>query len=91
MYSITSERRIYDPVYVSLRMTHFCQQVKREKNMEAESFIQHVERDLEGTSLPLSVTADWLEDGNETTGNQFQQPDWQVAQRLEPLEPDLFY
>eukprot|EP00064_Thunnus_orientalis_P004859 superscaffoldBa00000459_g4872 len=45
--------------------------------MDAESFIQHVERDVEGTSLPLSVTADWLEDGNETTGNQFQQPDWQ--------------
>uniref|UniRef100_A0A3B5B2A8 Substance-K receptor-like n=1 Tax=Stegastes partitus TaxID=144197 RepID=A0A3B5B2A8_9TELE len=34
---------------------------------------------MEVTSVPLSVTADWLEDGNETTGNQFQQPDWQVA------------
>ncbi|KAM7423951.1 hypothetical protein PAMA_000351 [Pampus argenteus] len=47
--------------------------------MEAESLIQHVERDMEGTLLPLSVTADWLEDENKTTGNQFQQPDWQVA------------
>ncbi|XP_054869152.1 substance-K receptor isoform X1 [Amphiprion ocellaris] len=47
--------------------------------MEAESLIQHIERDMEVTSEPLSVTADWLEDGNETTGNQFQQPDWQVA------------
>ncbi|XP_071753206.1 substance-K receptor isoform X2 [Centroberyx gerrardi] len=47
--------------------------------MDAESLVQHTDRDMEATSLPLSVTADWLEDGNETTGNQFQQPDWQVA------------
>ncbi|XP_051236474.1 substance-K receptor isoform X2 [Dicentrarchus labrax] len=47
--------------------------------MDAEGLIQHIERDMEATSFPLSVTTDWLEDGNETTGNQFQQPDWQVA------------
>uniref|UniRef100_A0A672YFT1 Substance-K receptor n=1 Tax=Sphaeramia orbicularis TaxID=375764 RepID=A0A672YFT1_9TELE len=47
--------------------------------MEAESLIQHIDRDVEATSLPFSVTADWLDDGNETTVNQFQQPDWQVA------------
>ncbi|KAG7483448.1 substance-K receptor [Solea senegalensis] len=47
--------------------------------MDAESLTQHIEGDMEATSLPLSVTADWLDDGNETTGNQFQQPDWQVA------------
>lgn len=35
---------------------------------------------MEATSFPLSVTADWLEDGNETSGNQFQQPDWQVGE-----------
>ena len=46
--------------------------------MDVDSLIQHIERDTEATSLPLSVTADWREDGNETTGNQFQQPDWQV-------------
>ncbi|XP_071401227.1 substance-K receptor isoform X1 [Centroberyx affinis] len=47
--------------------------------MDADSLVQHTDRDMEATSLPLSVTADWLEDGNDTTGNQFQQPDWQVA------------
>ncbi|XP_049421549.1 substance-K receptor isoform X1 [Epinephelus fuscoguttatus] len=47
--------------------------------MDAESLIRHVERDMEATSLPFAVTTDWLEDGNETIGNQFQQPDWQVA------------
>ncbi|TMS13440.1 Neuromedin-K receptor [Larimichthys crocea] len=47
--------------------------------MDADSLAQHIERDMEATSFPLSVTADRLEDGNETTGNQFQQPDWQVA------------
>ncbi len=47
--------------------------------MDAESLIQHIERDMEATSFPLSVTADWLEDGNETTWNQFQQPDFQVG------------
>lgn len=50
--------------------------------MDAESLIQHVERDVEATSLPLSVTADWQEDGNETSRNQFQQPDWQVGEVL---------
>uniref|UniRef100_A0A3B4GEH8 Tachykinin receptor 2 n=1 Tax=Pundamilia nyererei TaxID=303518 RepID=A0A3B4GEH8_9CICH len=35
--------------------------------------------DEETTSWPLSMTTEWLEDGNETTWNQFQQPDWQVA------------
>lgn len=35
---------------------------------------------MEATPFPLSVTADWLEDGNETSGNQFQQPDWQVRE-----------
>ncbi|KAG7236006.1 hypothetical protein INR49_001404 [Caranx melampygus] len=49
------------------------------EKMDAESLIQHIERDMEATLLPLSVSEDWLEDGNETTGNQFQQPDWQVA------------
>lgn len=47
--------------------------------MDAERLIQHVERDMETTSFPLSVTPDWLDDGNETTENQFQQPDWQVG------------
>lgn len=47
--------------------------------MDAESLIHHVDRDMETTSFPLSVTPDWLDDGNETTGNQFQQPDWQVG------------
>ncbi|KAK2854164.1 hypothetical protein Q5P01_006825 [Channa striata] len=47
--------------------------------MDAESLIQHIERDVEATSLPLSLTTDWLDDGNGTTGNQFQQPGWQVA------------
>lgn len=44
--------------------------------MDAEG-IQHV--DMEATSWPFSVTTDWQEDGNEMTGNQFQQPDWQVG------------
>lgn len=48
--------------------------------MDAVSVIQHIEQDMEATSFPLSVTDDWLEDGNETTGNQFQQPDWQVGE-----------
>lgn len=52
--------------------------------MDAESLIQHIERAMEATSFPLSVTADWLEDGNETTGNQFQQPDWQVGEIQKP-------
>ncbi|XP_030576063.1 substance-K receptor [Archocentrus centrarchus] len=47
--------------------------------MDADSLIQHIERDTETTSWPLSMTTEWLEDGNETTWNQFQQPDWQVA------------
>ena len=46
--------------------------------MDAEG-IQHVDRDMEATSWPFSVTTDWQEDGNETTGNQFKQPDWQVG------------
>ncbi|XP_062242887.1 substance-K receptor [Platichthys flesus] len=50
-----------------------------EENMDVDSLIQHIERDTEATSFPFSVTDDWREDGNETTGNQFQQPDWQVA------------
>uniref|UniRef100_A0A3Q1JKT7 G-protein coupled receptors family 1 profile domain-containing protein n=1 Tax=Anabas testudineus TaxID=64144 RepID=A0A3Q1JKT7_ANATE len=50
-----------------------------EKNMDTDSLIQHVERDMEATSFPLPVTTDWLDDGNETTVNLFQQPDWQVA------------
>lgn len=47
--------------------------------MDAESLVQHIERDMEEATLfPPSVTGDWLEDDNETTVNQFQQPDWQV-------------
>lgn len=46
--------------------------------MDDVSLVQHIERETEATTFPLSVTDDWLEDGNETTGNQFQQPDWQV-------------
>lgn len=50
--------------------------LKVDESMDAVSLIQ---RDMEATSFPVSVTADWLEeDGNETTWNQFQQPDWQV-------------
>lgn len=53
-----------------------------EESLDAVSLIQHVEPDLEATSLPGAGTADWLdEDGNETTWNQFQQPDWQVGER----------
>lgn len=72
----------------SLRMTRnahfthtesFCHQVNMEKNMDTDSLIQHVERDMEATSFPLPVTTDWLDDGNETTVNLFQQPDWQVG------------
>lgn len=37
--------------------------------------------DMEATSLPFSLTTDWLEDGNETVVNQFQQPDWQVENK----------
>lgn len=48
--------------------------------MDAESVFQHVERGMEATSLPFSVTTDWLEDGNETIGNQFEQADWQVGE-----------
>lgn len=59
----------------------FLQQVKMEESLDAVSLLQHVERDVEATSLPVSVTADWLEeDANETTWNQFQQPDWQVRE-----------
>ncbi|XP_068614150.1 substance-K receptor-like [Brachionichthys hirsutus] len=47
--------------------------------MDDQRLTQGVERDMEATSFPLSATVDWLEDGNETNGNQFQQPDWQVA------------
>nr|XP_020445473.1 substance-K receptor [Monopterus albus] len=43
------------------------------------SLAQQTELTMEVTSLPLSATTEWLEDGNETTGNQFQQPGWQVA------------
>lgn len=49
--------------------------------MDAGSLIQHIERDEETTSWPLSMTTEWLEDGNETTLNQFQQPDWQVREK----------
>lgn len=55
---------------------------KRSATMDAESLIQHIERDTEATSLPLSMTTDWMEDGNDTTGNQFQQPDWQVRREI---------
>lgn len=61
--------------------TSFSHQVTREEIMEPESFIQHIERDTEGTPLPLSMTTDWIEDGNDTAGNQFQQPVWQVGER----------
>lgn len=44
------------------------------------------EKNMETTSFPLSVTADWLEDGNETSGNQFQQPDWQVGENSDWFE-----
>lgn len=58
--------------------------------MDAVSLIQHVERDMEATSFPGSVTADWLEeDGNETTWNQFQQPDWQVGENGRKLDPGV--
>lgn len=43
------------------------------------SLTQHAEQEVETTSFPLSATADWLEDANDTIGNQFQQPDWQVG------------
>lgn len=46
--------------------------------MDAVGLVQHIERDTESTPSPLTVTDDWLEDGNETSGNRFQQPDWQV-------------
>lgn len=52
--------------------------------MEAVSLIRRDDPDVEATSFPPSVTADWLEDGNETTGNQFQQPDWQVGDATLP-------
>lgn len=52
-----------------------------EESLDAVTLIQHVERDLQATSAPASATADWLEeDANETTWNQFQQPDWQVRE-----------
>lgn len=55
-----------------------------EERLDAGGLLQHAGPDGEATSLPVSVTADWLEeDGNETTWNQFQQPDWQVG-RLDP-------
>lgn len=61
-----------------------------DKSMDAVSLIQHVERDMEATSFPGSVTADWLEeDGNETTWNQFQQPDWQVGENGRKLDPGV--
>lgn len=55
--------------------------VRQKANMDAGSLIQHIERDEETTSWPLSMTTEWLEDGNETTWNQFQQPDWQVREK----------
>lgn len=58
--------------------------------MDADSLAQHIERDMEATSFPLSVTADRLEDGNETTGNQFQQPDWQVGEYIDCFGSALF-
>lgn len=58
--------------------------------MDAMNLIQHVERDMEATSFPGLVTADWLEeDGNETTWNQFQQPDWQVGENGRKLDPSV--
>lgn len=51
--------------------------------MDSDSFAQHVDRDLGTTLIPFSVTSDWTEDGNETSWNQFQQPDWQVRQQNE--------
>lgn len=59
--------------------------------MDADSLAQHIERDMEATSFPLSVTADRLEDGNETTGNQFQQPDWQVGEYIDCFGSALFF
>lgn len=59
------------------------QQVSSER-MDAQSAAQNTERQMEATSFPLSVTTDWLEDGNETTENQFQQPDWQVGEINKP-------
>ncbi|XP_074523315.1 substance-K receptor [Halichoeres trimaculatus] len=47
--------------------------------MDVGNLVQHVERDMEATLWPLSETTGWPDDGNETYGNQFQQPDWQVA------------
>ncbi|KAG7253505.1 hypothetical protein CRUP_031772, partial [Coryphaenoides rupestris] len=34
---------------------------------------------MDTTPMPYTVTTDWFEDGNQTTGNQFQQSNWQVA------------
>lgn len=53
-------------------------QVNTEDAMDTESFIQQIDQDTKSTSLPISVTTVWL-DGNDTTGNQFQQPSWQVG------------
>lgn len=38
-----------------------------------------IQQGMEATLLPISLTTDWQDDGNETIGNQFQQPDWQVG------------
>ncbi|XP_078800215.1 substance-K receptor isoform X3 [Oryzias latipes] len=59
-----------------MQCTRFLSPDKQEVKMDVGNLI---ERDLEATLMPLTVTSDWLEDDNETIRNQFQQPDWQVA------------
>lgn len=53
--------------------------------MDFESLFQHVPRDTEVTTVPFLETTDWLDDGNETSQNQFHQPVWQVFTTLMQL------
>lgn len=47
-------------------------------SMDSDSFIHRTEGDPEATLSPFSVSSNWMDDGNETNWNQFQQPGWQV-------------
>lgn len=80
-------------MHLNLNLSH---QVDTGK-MDAGNLVQHVERDMEATLWPLYETTYWPEDGNETFGNQFQQPDWQVGEQQDQrgdwfeTEPDPSY
>lgn len=75
-WGILPQKCISHSCISTMQCTRFLSPDKQEVKMDVGNLI---ERDLEATLMPLTVTSDWLEDDNETIRNQFQQPDWQVG------------